>query len=63
MAHGEGLEAEYRLHLDQVLEPDLSLRSVLIPALDAELEPCSDQSQQGRNDDTLTARMTPRERW
>ncbi len=48
VAHGEGLEAEHRLQLDQVLAPGLFPLAVLVPAFDADLELVGDQSQQGR---------------
>ena len=48
VAHREGLEAEHRLQLDQVLAPGLLPLPVLIPAFDANLELVGDQFQQGR---------------
>ena len=47
-AHGEGLEAEHRLQLGQVLAPGLFSLPVLVPAFDANLELIGDQFQQGR---------------
>ncbi len=48
VAHREGLEAEHRLQLDQVLAPGLLPLPVLVPAFDADLELVGDQFQQGR---------------
>jgi hypothetical protein len=48
VAHGERLEAEHRLQLDQVLAPGLLPLPVVVPAFDADLELVGDQFQQGR---------------
>jgi len=48
VAHGEGLEAEHRLQLDQMLAPGLLPLPVLAPAFDTDLELVGDQFQQGR---------------
>lgn len=48
MAHREGLKAEYRLQLDQVLAPGLFPLPILAPAFDADLELVGDQFQQWR---------------
>ena len=48
VAHGERLETERGLQLDQVLAPGLLPLPVLVPAFDADLELVGDQSQQGR---------------
>ena len=46
VAHGEGLEAEHRLQLHQVLAPGLLPLPVVVPAFDADLELVGDQFQQ-----------------
>jgi hypothetical protein len=48
VAHGERLEAEHRLQLDQVLAPGLLPLPVVVPAFDTGLELVGDQFQQGR---------------
>jgi hypothetical protein len=56
VAHGERLEAEHRLQLDQVLAPGLLPLPVLVPAFDADLELVGDQLQQWRNGGSSTPR-------
>jgi hypothetical protein len=56
VAHGERLEAEHRLQLDQVLAPGLLPLPVLVPAFDADLELVGDQSQQGRKRRLISAK-------
>ena len=47
VAHGEGLESEHRLQLNQVLPPCLLALTILVPAFHWHLELCGHHAQQG----------------
>jgi hypothetical protein len=59
VAHGERLEAEHRLQLDQVLAPGLLPLPVIVPAFDRHLELAATMRSKGGNGGSSTPRMMP----
>jgi len=61
VTHGEGLEPEHRLQLDQVLPPRLLALAVIVPTFHRHLELCGHHAQQGRKRRLIDAQEDARE--